>query len=266
MKSGAYVTPQDIIFFAAANAGDTTNRIIPYGFLMAHLQRAWEELNMETSFIDGHADFNMPKNLSIPLPSDCFDVRNVYVFTGDACVIGRSRKVYPKRNYWTKGKGYLANDKGYNNPDPFFNSHNFLPQDKSLIRYNDISDINSILFYNVQNGVLMLSSSCVGAGNRVHIHYGSTGCDVGEAPIIPVYFKTAMEDYVSEGALRFRMANEPSNAKLWQALQQTYAIRLDKEGFNGSWHKAAQRARKMSTDERTSLSTYLNRGAWAQGR
>lgn len=266
MNTGAYVAPGELIFFASAMAGDKENRIVPYGFLMALVQRAWEDLNMQSYFKDGHADFDMPQDLSIPLPADCFDVKNIYVYSGDLCVIGQSHKVYWKRNYYTKGNGFLANDKGYNSRDPFFRSHIARPDNKALIRHDDPRSVNRTLYYNLQNGFLMLSSSCLLAGNKVHIHYGSTGCDVGDAPIIPVYFKTAIEDYVTEAALRFRMAQEPANYRMWRDLQQSYERRLDKEGMNGSWFTAVKRASQLNKDQREALGTYLGRGGWAQGR
>jgi hypothetical protein len=62
------------------------------------------------------------------------------------------------------------------------------------------------------------------------------------------------------------MANEPSMARTWQALQMMYAQRLDKDGFDGSWHKAVMRVRNMGTSEKESLFEYLGKSAWATGR
>ena len=112
----------------------------------------------------------------------------------------------------------------------------------------------------------MVSSSCKAAGNKIHIEYSSTGCDVVSAPIIPIFYRTAIEDYTTEAVLRFRAANDPANAKLWMGLQQEYKNRLDKEGFYGSWNKAVSYAKRMSQSQREELAVYLERGAWATGR
>lgn len=270
-QTGNYIKVDDIIFKVAGFAGDTSYKYAPKGFYVQLISDAFEELNMDTMLLDGHADFDMPTDhLTIPLPGDCFNVRNIWIFDGSICDIGRSRKVWPKRNFYTQGHGYLANRTGRNTNDPYYPNDTLVSSrtpesnDKSLIRYANNETVNNVLFFNVQNGNLMLSESCRRAGGRVHIHYNSTGCEVGDAPIIPRFYKTAIEDYATEAAMRFRMANESSN-KTWQVLQQTYERRSDKNGMNGSWHDAVMKSRAMSTAEKESLSAYLGKGAWLNG-
>lgn len=267
MNTGNYITPESILFKASAMAGDREYKILPRGFYMSLIQDAFEELNMTSFFAEQRESFDFPLDgLTLPLPQGCFDVMNVYMFTGTECNISNSRKVWWKRNYYTKGEGYIANDKGNNNNDPFFGNHeNMNNVDNSLIRYSNQTTVNNTLFYNIQMGNIMFSSSCRSAGNRVHIHYHGVGGDITEAPIIPRYFKTAIEDFVIEAALRFRMANEPSNARTWQAMQQMYYVRLDKEGMNGSWFTAIQRVRRMNTSQRDELAQYLSKGQWSSG-
>lgn len=256
------------MFTAAAMAGDKTMSIIPRGMYLSIISDAFRELNIDSFFMINQKDFEMPtEHLSIQLPDDCFNVRNIYIFDGDVCNVAQSKKVWWKRNYYTTGSGYFANDKGYNGNDPYYMNHSEMEnRDKRFIRVEPNSTVNNVLFYNIQNGVLMLSSSCRAAGTRVHVEYNSTGCNVEEAPIIPRFFKTAIEDYAIETLMRFRMANEPANARAWQILQQTYAVRLDKDGLDGSWHKAVMRVRNMDTLQRASLAEYLGRAAWATGR
>jgi hypothetical protein len=272
MNTGQYHKPQEILFMASAMAGDRDYKVLPRGFYMALIQEAFRELNLSTFFSEKRFDFVFPTDtLTAALPEDCFNIENIYMFNGNTCDIENSRKVYWKRNYFTKGNGFIANDKGMNNLNDPFLSNRILANstgssDKSLIRYNDQTRVANVLYYNVQMGNLMLSSSCRGAGNKVHLHYRSTGGNVTDAPIIPVFFKTAMEDYVTEAALRFRMANEPLNARTWQALQQMYERRLDKEGMNGSWHRANMSVKRLNKSQLEELKTYLGRAAWASGR
>lgn len=274
-QTGNYIKVDDVLFNIAGFSGDTGFKQIPKGFYVNLVSDAFIELNMETMMMDGHADFKVsdyPEHLSISLPSDCFNVRNIWIYDGDVCDIGRSHKVWHKRNFYSQGKGYLANRTGHNTNDPYYLNDNLdnsmqrsTVDNKSLIRYDNPSTVNNTLFYNIQNGVLMLSSSCRNAGTKIHIHYASTGCEVGEAPVIPIFYKRAIEDWGTEGALRFKIANDPANAKLWMSLQQTYERRLDISGFNGSWHNAVTKARTMSKDEKEALSIYLGKGAWQSG-
>lgn len=270
-QTGDYIKVGDIMFNAAGFAGDTGFKNVPRGFYTQQINDAFRELNMETKMLDGHADFIIPKNLTIPLPIDCFDVKNVWVYSGDSCDFNDVRKVWWKRNYYTQGgQGYLANRTGHSINDPYYINDSFSSkankENLDLIRYRNNNTVNNTLFYNIQNGAIMLSASCLAAGTKVHVNYNSSGCDVYDAPIIPRFFKSAIEDYTTEAVLRFRMVNEPSSAKLWMATQQLYDRRLDKNGFNGSWHTAVLRAKRMSDSERTDLAVYLGKAAWATGR
>lgn len=267
-QTGHYIEPKSVIFAASANAGDREGKLIPPGFYMRLVEDALLELNMDSAFPEGHKDYNsIPENLTFQLPEDCFDVQGVYVFNGDACEISKSHKVWHKKNYFTKGNGYIANDKGDNSGDPYFFSHSTRGQDKSLIRYNNAADsMNKLLFYNVVNKNLMISASCRSVGTKIHVVYASTGGPVIDAPIIPVIFKSAVEDFVSEGALRYRMANELSMIKSLAPLHSLYFKRLDKDGQNGSWPTAIYRAKRMSEDEKRALGNYLGRGGWMTGR
>lgn len=272
MNTGEYCKPSEVLFMASAMAGDRDYKVLPRGFYMSLIQEAFRELNIHTFFQEKRVNFQFPTDtLTADLPDDCFNVENVYMFNGDKCVIENSRKVYWKRNYYTEGNGFIANDKGLNNQNDPFISNRILANstdanDLSLIRYNNQSRVATVLYYNLQMGNIMFSSSCRQAGNNVHLHYRSTGGKITESPIIPTFFKTAIEDYVIESALRFRMANEPANARNWQALQQMYERRLDKNGMNGSWHEATMKVKKLNKSQLAELKTYLGRGQWASGR
>lgn len=265
MNTNTFITPDEILSVVAISVADTEYKAIPKGFYHSLIQKAFEELAIDTFFQELRADLDIPENLIIGLPDGCFNVKNVYVFTGDQCNIETSHKIYWKRNFYPRGNGFIANDKGNNRNDPFYDSHNsnLYNTDKSLIRYEGVVASNS-LYYNIQNGNLMVSSSCRSVGNKIHLHYNGTGCKIGEAPIIPIFLRTAIEDYVIEAALRLRMANEPSMARHWQALHSTYNQRLNTP-YDGSWEKAKNRVSSMNRSQRDELKEYLSRGAWAKG-
>lgn len=267
MNTGKYYSPGELLSTIAPMVGDKEIKIIPRGFYMSMIQHAFEDLNLVSFFAEKRIDIDFPMDtLTAKLPSDCFNVINVYLFQGDKCDIGASMKVWWKRNYYTNGVGYIANDKG-NNRDPFYANHSIINNsyDKTLIRYDNETNVNSSLYYNIQGGNIMFSSSCKSFGGKIHLHYHSTGGDITDAEIIPVYFRTAIEDYVTEAALRFRMANEPSNIRALQPLYMMYAQRLDKEGYNGSWHNAIQLVKSMNSSQREELKEYLSRPAYSSG-
>jgi hypothetical protein len=265
MVNANYISPDDILSIATVSAGDRDYKSLPKGLYMSLIQKAVEGLAIDTFFQELRESFDIPENLVLALPKGCFNVKNVYIFSGDECNIGQSHKVWWKRNYFTKGQGYIANDKGNNANDPFFDSHNenLNYANKNLIRYNESSP-NSRLFYNIQMGDLMLSSSCKSAGNKVHVHYNGTGGNIGEEPIIPVFIREAVEDYTIEAALRMRMANEPAQARNWQALWNIYNERLHRP-YEGSWAKAEYRVKTLNQSQREEMKEYFGRNSWGKG-
>lgn len=267
MNTSEYISSDSIMFMVTALTGDKNYTILPKGFYLTVIQDALKELNMDSFFEELREDIKMPVGtLTIDLPKGCFNVKNIYVFTGDECTIQNSKKIWWKRNYYTKGQGYIANDKGNNGNDPYYGNHNAASRnDKDLIRIDAAQGVNSALYYNIQMGKIMLSSSCRNAGQMIHVHYNGIGGDISEAPIIPVYFKQAIIDYVVEYICLYRMGNEVSDVRRWTALLNVYSMRLDKNGFNGSWHTAIQRVRDMNSSQREELKEYCSRGGWATG-
>jgi hypothetical protein len=268
MDSGAFIEPREIRFMAAGMAGDKEFKVIPKGFYTTLIQEAFNELNMSSLFMPGRKDYDdtvdeWKTTLTMELPEDCISVDDVYVFNGDKCGIHNSQQVHHKRNYYTEGNGYIANNKGHNGSDPYMQRTSAL--DKNMIRVDSESRPNNLLFFNIEGNRLMVSSSCK-SWNKIHIKYRSTGGPMMDAPIIPLFYKSAIQDYVIESAFRYRMANEPSLIMQWSKLQQTYAIRLDKDGYNGSWHKAVMLSKSMSQAKLQDLKTYLGKAAWATGR
>jgi hypothetical protein len=266
MNANSYIPPSVINSSAAIMVGDREFKVFPIGFYNILLQEAFERLALDTYFDVKRANIPLDGGLVYELPKDCFNVKNVYIFSGDICDITGSRKVYWKRNYYTQGNGFIANDRGGSNwPDPFYGnnlrgSHQYGNQ---LTVRLDERDVVNNLFYNFQMGNIMLSSSCLNAGQSLHIEYNGTGCAIDEAPIIPVFLRTAMQDYVTEAALRARMANS-EDVRRWQAIWTVYDKRLN-HPYTGSWEKAEYMVKNMNSSQREELNEYLGRPAFASG-
>lgn len=246
--------------------GDREHKSLPRSFYHVLIQQAFEKLALHTFFDEKRANIPLDGKLVHALPTDCFNVKNVYIFTGTICDITSSRIVWWKRNYFTEGVGYIANDKGRNFRDPFYSTHetgihNYGNQ--LTVRDGGI-EVNNALFYNFQMGNIMLSSSCLGAGQNLHIHYNGTGCPIGEAPIIPIYLREVMEDYVITEALLARMANDKSDVRIWQTLYNTHSAKLNTP-YTGSWARAETLILSMNSSQRSQLYEYLGRGAWMTG-
>lgn len=257
MTVESFVTPDDILSMVTPLVGDRDYKSLPKGFYISIIQKAVEELAIDTFFQELRTDLDFPnETLTLDLPAGCFNVKNVYVFSGNECVISNAHKVWWKKNYFTKGNGFIANDNGKNLNDPFYDNHNFgnVYGDRSLIRVNSTE---RQLFYNIQMGKLMLSSTCRGVGNKVHIHYNGTGGAIDEQPIIPTFARVAIEDYVLEYVLRQKIATD-SDPRRWQALYNITTLRLNKP-YDGSWAKAEYRIRSMNESQRREMCEYLSK-------
>lgn len=266
MNTGSYIQPEIILSKAAIMVGDREYKSLPRGFYYSLIQQAFEKLALDTFFDEKRKDIDVDGGLVYSLPDDCFNVENIYMFSGDICNISASHKVWWKRNYFTQGKGYIASDKGnHNYNDPFYESHSNNVRTygtQVTTRMND--NVENRLFYNIQMGNLMISSSCLNAGNKIHIHYRGTGCKIGDAPIIPIFLREAMEDYVITEALLARMANDTGDIRKWQTLYATHLSKLN-HPYDGSWAKAEMKVKSLNSSQKSDLKEYLSRGAWASG-
>lgn len=261
MNTGTYYSSEILLAKILPMVDDRGYRRAPKGFYISLIQQALEELGMSTFFDERRESFDFPsETLTLDLPKGCFNVKNVYLFNGDECNIANSIKVWWKRNYFTRGNGFIANDKWNNFLDPFYSSHNSSinsRQNLALIRYE--AQQSARFYYNIQMGKLMLSSYCRGVANKVHIHYNGIGGDIADAPIIPVFLRTAVEDWVIETILRFLMAED---YKRWAGLWQIYDARLNAP-YTGSKAEAELRIKSLNSSESSELFEYLSRAAWS---
>lgn len=251
METGHYIAPSELIFKAAAYAGDIEFRSAPKGFYVSLIQDALNELHLASMYLDARKDYNIDKTLKFILPQDCIRVDAVYVFSGDECNIEHSRRVYWKRNYYNRGASYIANNKANNANDPFI---------------TNMSGVGNLPFYEIENNELRISDSCRGIGTKIHIKYKSSGGIFEESPVIPIIFKDAITDYVTEGILMFRMATETSNQAVLSRMVDRFSMRLDKNGMNGSWQTAVVNAKRYSKAKMDDLKTYMAHGPWGTGR
>ena len=263
MNTNSYIQPSIIISKAAIMVGDRDFKSLGLPFYNVLVQQAFEKLAINTFFDEKRANIKLDGQLVHDLPTDCFNVKNVYIFSGSICDVATSKKVWWKRNYYTQGNGFIANDRGNNNRnDPFYDNRTQFHRYGQEVAIRMDGSVNSALFYNFQMGKIMLSSSCLMAGESLHIHYNGTGCPVDEAPIIPVFLREAMEDYVITEALLARMANDAGDIRKWQALYQVHNAKLS-HPYEGSWARAELAVKSMNSSQRNELAEYLSRGAWS---
>lgn len=255
------ISPEEILSDVLKQVSDESFKDNSRGYYMSLIQQGLSELAFDTFFDERTETCAIPENLNIEMPKGAFNIRQLYLFNGTECDIATSQNVYWKRNYYTKGNGFLARDKGYNNNDPFYDS-------RTLGRHNDNetiitggrdhSSISQSYFYNIQGGIIMLSASCRRFENIAMVFNG-TGADIGEVPFIPQLFREAIKMWVLDGALKVKMANAVGvEFNKWQTI---WAMndRLLRKPYTGVWEEAQVRAKSIDSKQREDIKEYLGR-------
>lgn len=256
MQSNEFVTPENILADVLPLVGDLDFRKgLTKGWYISQVQAAVERLALDTYFNVVTKDCTFPtRTLQDKLPSNCFNIREMYLWNGDCCTPQSSVIVHYKRLYNNKpgGADYTALRKdgnGGQEQDPFYQ-----PWVQGFSLYNGDRNLH---YANIQNGLIMFSSNCSSWSNY-RIVYNGMGGEFGEQPIIPRILRDVVIDFVVERVYRAMAAREP---RLYRVLQQDAFERL----FNrqiGTWWEAMRRISSMDAWMKDAYAEYSNRGNW----
>lgn len=254
MHINDFVTPESLLREVTVRINDPEYKSgLTRGWYMQQLRDALDELSFDTFFETLTKDFEFPsENFQMELPTGCFNVKEMYLWDGDCCNVATSRKVYWKRefNNMPNGVGYTGSrvrNSSTLNYDPF------MPNDY----YPVPLDNNNLFWANIQNGLIMFSTSC-GTYPKVRLVYSGTMGAIDEVPCIPRFFQVYIKDFVSVRFFETMMARDP----------RTYATLYDRtkakfeDPRTGSYYKAQDRAKMMDGWERDALKEYLSHGNW----
>ena len=191
-SKNSFVSPDEIMADVALFAGDSDFRMVSQGWYISQIQQALQELAFDTFFDKQSLSFEMPENLRHEMPEGMFNLTEMYLFNGDVCNIQNAQNVWFKRRYFTGGNGYVARDTNNNNNDPFYKNRtgrgDRLRSDGYRQNGGRSETINNLYYYNIDNGYIMFSSSCL-KFEKVFIQYSGMGCNIGDQPIIPTYLR-----------------------------------------------------------------------------
>lgn len=242
-SSESYLSPDLIISEVAETTGDPEYKFTMPGTYMSMVQKALQELSFDTFFLQKDKVYEIKDCLKFTLPSGFFNILNVFVFNGDDCNPTNSRPVWFKRDYSNK----ISRNTYNNQNDPFFGYHGSNPP-------------GNVFFCGIRNGVIELSPNCK-TYQKLLVRANGLICDIGEVPMIPMFFREAVIDYCVSKILAIRIANPnaPENMiNRWQYLLGLHKSNLEKP-FDGSWDKAMHRVRKMDKKEKQDLLEYLSK-------
>lgn len=252
MNSNDFVSVNHILAEVSMTLNDADYRKgFSIGWYTSRIQDALQELAFDTFFDTITIDKDVPKDtLSMELPQNVFNIREIYLYNGSCCMPSTSQVVWYKRLYNNNGKGeqYTAKikDQGDSNGDD-----PFLP---SSYNYNSaLAYVGNKYYANVQNGRIMLSSECK-AYDKIRLVVNGMGTAIGDTPIVPRFFERAINDYVEE---RFYNAMKSREVRKYRPLWNDAFSRLN-DPREGSWKKARMRISSMDSWEKESYNEYIS--------
>ena len=241
------LTIEDILRDVTVAVDDEEMKLLNIGFYRKQVKEALRKLNYETQFDIRYEDLDMPDNLIINFPSGAFNLRDIFIYNtpnipdqtttndADCCSINQIVRVFHKTNFLTKGKnhGYSARIEPYMS-DPFYSSC--------------VSD-SSVYFYNIQNGLLMLSDSCE-SFKKVRLVYNGDPANVDKTKIIPPFLREGIVSFVTERAFFYLKARDPKYRPLWSD---------SKIDLMDKWRDAIYFSKRKDKKERDDLGENLSR-------
>ena len=157
------LTIKEVLSDVLVNVNDLDQKEFTPGWYMRRVKKAIDELNYSTYFLVAPPyDVPMPQSLQIMIPSGAWNLKGLYAYNGDCCTVGTQQTIHHKANFVGNGRtsdkpvGYTSNN-NMSNADPLYTA--------------TINDGN-ILFYNTDNGRILLSDSCLQYTNLRIVYNG----------------------------------------------------------------------------------------------
>lgn len=252
MQQNDFVSVDHLLSEITSTLNDTEFRSgFSKGWYISRIQDALQELSYDTFWAKTQQDCALPKSLQLEMPNGAFNIREIYLFTGEICSPQKSQVVYWKRNFNNNydGDGYTSRVKD----DGSQSSDIFQPNQRIMGNANYIGFAGRKFYYNTINGLIMFSRDCLFYDN-VRIVYNSRGEADGDLPVVPRFFERAVNDYVEE---RFYNAMKSRDPRKYRILWNDAYSRLN-DLTAGSWNKARKRVKAMDTAEKDSIFEYIS--------
>lgn len=223
-----YISINEILADVTVALDDQDYRLLTPGFYRAQVKKALDELGFDTFFYDFVEDKEMPDDLQIPIPEGAFNVKGIYLIYGTPDNIKYQENLYWKRDFYTEGegKGYTATRHHRNVSDPFMK-----PVWNNKARY----------FFNIHNGIIMLSDLCKGYDYVRIKASGIPSKNIDNVKMIPPEAREGITLWVIEKCASYLKIRY----KEYRTVQLDAYQQLDPYGLNGAWHKTRMRLKAV---------------------
>jgi len=238
------ITANEILADVITETEDYDYRLFSKGWYLSQMQQCLEELSFDTFIKTVYTDDAFPSaSLAYSLPENTFNVKNIFVYNGALGVPTDSQRVLWKRGGYTTG------------PDSSFFAENKAGQDEDpYIAHLSQTSEDDALWASIDNGVIYFSNAAA-TYSYIHLRTNGTLTAIGDAPLIPQFFRQAVKLWVVlEFYRRMRKRNPRMYGSLFNATHdELYAP------FRGKWDEALARSRTLDTKARNDLKEYLSK-------
>jgi hypothetical protein len=251
MNSNDFTTAERIVSTVTSTVGDSGFKNgFSKGWYMSHVQQAMQSISVESKWAKIIKDYAVPTNFQLKLPANSFDLREIYLYQGTLCNPTKTQVVHWKRlfNNMPNGEGYTARikDDGSNSGDPFLPN-----QSTPFVDYQG-NYSGTKFYYNIANGVLMLSQDCA-SYPFIRIVMNSFGGEIGGEIMVPRMFERAIQDYLEE---RYYNAMKARNPRTFRILWSDAYSMLSSP--TGAWKTAVRNVKSMDQAQKESINEYIS--------
>jgi hypothetical protein len=249
----SYCSIKEIKADILLNVNDENERLLSPGFYDRQVKKALEELSFDTMFNVVYIDMDIPSTLNMNIPRNMWNVNDIFVWkhgsvdcnqpTCNDCSISGMERVFYKRNYISKGKGYGYTARNHENGvDPFMRRS---------------GNGGGLMWYNVVNGVIMLSESCKVFDRIRIVANGLMTADINNANIIPMFVRDAVTLWATERAAFALKSRDPKYRVIWMDTRLMLYTPLSRATAS-VWDEAKFRLKKRDKKEVDDFNTYLS--------
>jgi len=263
MNTNTFVSSDEILAEILVTCDDTgLSSGVTKGWYYSRIRDSLKRLGYETFFLKVTVDIknwfldHEPKGKrSVWLPENVFNIREIYLWSGECCEMSNARRVHWKSLYNNEGAAdgmYTSARAEHMERDEFYGKDSVVT---SAVSAGTVS--SSVAFANIQNGLLMIESDGASFPHLRLMCNGIPSGNIATKKIVPDQFKDAVHDSLCERFFRSKLVKEP---RQYKTAYEATLLALNGDGRNaGSWLKAERFVKSLDTWQRRGLKEYLSR-------
>lgn len=244
------ISIEEIMADVTENCNDKATRVMSKGWYIAQIRLAMDEMGFDAKFDVRYEDFKLNGIMNFEMPKGSWNLRDIFVWNQDpngCCIVNSSHRVFHKSNFLSKGlqQGYTARNKTGQ-------------YDYFTVPFSSDS---SVMFYNIQNGLVMLSDACQ-TYEYCRLVFNGLASTIDEAKIVPHFARQAIIMWVTEKFwFKKKATGDPQARTQWIDSRNVLYTAPNREK-DSLWVEAEKRFKRLDKKHWEDLNEYFGRGSW----